>query len=239
MAILVDSRVGSRHYADLLGDKALLTTLEYGDMAFESGSVSVGVECKRVSDAVNCLFSGRLADHQIPGLRRSYDIAYLIVEGLWRPEPETGVLQQYRGELGRWGSWQDCSSGQKRLMYSAFESWLSSIAEIGGVRCRSTPDAATTAALALSLQQWWGRDAHASYNVMHQQQDAASLTRPGLLRRMAAELPGIAWVRSEAVAKRFRTVAAMTAATEAEWQEIDGIGKVTAKKVVEALHEEE
>jgi len=236
--LLVDSRVGSRHYAELLGSRAMLTRLESADVAFSgSGGLSVGVEVKKISDAVNCLYTGRLADGQIPLLRQSYDVSYLIVEGLYQPGPD-GLLQIYKGELGKWGRWYDAHSGAKRLMYSAFVKWLSTLCIGGGIFLQHTLTPECTAALLIALEDWWMDDSHRSFDVMHTFEDAAALTRPTVLRRVAAQLPLIGWQRSSQVAKRFRTVAAMVEASEAEWMQINGVGRGIAKKVWGALHEE-
>ena len=232
--ILIDSRVGSKHYAELLGDKAMLTTLEYGDAAFEGNGITVGIEIKKLLDAVNCMYSGRLADHQIPGLRENYDVSYLLLEGLWRESPESKLLQRYQGELGKWGKWTDVTSGQKRLMYSSFESWLSTLTIMGGMALRVTPAPQETAALLLSLYNWYQREDHGSFHVM-QTGDNAALTRPNLKRRLAAQLPGIGWQRSGAVAEYFSTARSMFLSSPEEWTQIDGVGKGIATKIAEAL----
>ena len=233
--ILLDDRVGSVHYAEYLGERCTIIRLESADAAFAGNGHTVGVEIKRVPDAVNCLYSGRLADAQIPLMRQQYDVCYLVIEGLYQPDT-AGVLQQYKGGLGKWGHWHDARSGSKRLMYSQFEQWLSTLEVEGGVRVRHTLTPWSTANLLLALENWWSRGGHKSFHVMHNGSDTASLTRPNMLRRIAAELPLIGWERSAAVAQHFKSVEAMVEATEAEWREIDGIGKGIAKAVVEALH---
>src|SRR5207249_2326281 len=149
--LLVDDRTGSKHYAALIGDQAMITRLESGDIAFEGNGITVGVEVKKILDAVNCMYSGRLADYQIPLMKQQYDVCYLIVEGIWRPDPESGVLQYYKGELGKWGKWIDVASGRKRLMASSFELWLSTMENLGGLRVRSAISPETTASLLMSL----------------------------------------------------------------------------------------
>jgi ERCC4-type nuclease len=66
--------------------------------------------------------------------------------------------------------------------------------------------------------------------------DPAHLLRPTVCRMVAAQLPGIGYARSEQVAKRFPSVASLVAATERELCEIEGVGKLGAKKVWRALH---
>jgi ERCC4-type nuclease len=237
VTILVDDRVGSRHYADLIGNSiALLTRLEYGDAAWDGGGHSIGVEIKKLSDAVSCMYTGRLVDHQLPGMASAYDVRYLVVEGIWRPEPSTGILQYYKGELGKWGRWTDASTGKKRLMYSAFTSWLTTLEMQGGVRVHSTSSAEVTAAWLKASWRWWQSDDHASFHTFHTMTGTGmELVRPGFTRRVAAELPGIGWEKSKAVAEHFGSVERMVSATEKDWQEIDGIGAKLAKDAVSAL----
>lgn len=245
--ILLDNRGGSTasssasHYPTLLSSLipgSVLTRLDSADVAFTgTRGVTVGVELKKVTDAVSCMFSGRLADLQLPAMAESYDIRYLIIEGLYRAEPKTGVLQRYQGELARWGSWRDTIAGRNRIMYSAFEMWLHTLSEQGGARLERTADVAATASLLQALHVWWQREDHSSMNVMHlNQEDSAALSRPTVMRRIAAQLPHIGWKRSAVVAQKFRSVAEMAAATEEDWLSIDGIGKGIAKSVVESIN---
>jgi ERCC4-type nuclease len=244
--VLIDDRGGATakqataHYPTLLASlipNSILTRLDAADVAFSgAGGISIGIELKKVSDALSCLYTGRLADDQLPAMAEAYNIRYLVIEELYRAEPETGVLQRYRGELGKWGSWYDAHAGRNRTMYATFEMWLHTLSEQGGARLERTADIYATASLIQALYRWWQRDDHQSMNVMHLMEgDAAALTRPTLLRRIAAQLPGIGWARSAAVAKAFGSVEQMVAASEAEWTKIDGIGRVIAKQAVEAL----
>lgn len=239
--LLVDSRLGdtqskNKSFFYYLPDgKAELTQLEYGDVAFEANGVTVGIECKRVLDAVNCMYSGRLADHQLPGLRGCYDICYLLVEGLWRAEPESGVLQIYRGELGKWGQWTDALSGWKRLLYSSFEHYLLSMSQLSGVTLLSTPSAQETASLLLSLETWWAKGSHGSFRVM-QEHMGPELTRPTMLRRMIALLPRVGWSRSAILAQRFSSVQQLTDASVEQFLIPNEIAMPTAMKIWEAIH---
>src|ERR1035437_4551441 len=90
--ILVDRRIGSN---DLLAPlkaadfEAQLVELEFGDIAFEGKgpngtTLNIGVELKVLGDLVNSLRTGRLAGHQLPGLLKTYDHAWLLMEGQWR-----------------------------------------------------------------------------------------------------------------------------------------------------------
>lgn len=236
--ILVDHRVGSAHYEPMLGKIARLERLESADIAFMGrDGITVGIEIKKILDAVNCMYSGRLADHQIPLMKESYDICYLIVEGLWRPEPGSGILQYYKGELGKWGRWQDVTNGRKRLMYSSFESWLTTMAMVGGMSVKTTSYAEVTAGTILALYNWWQRADHHSFSVLQELiGDSASLSRPSMMRRMIALLPRIGWERSGELVGRFASVREMCEAPAEKWLIPNGIGMETARRIVEALN---
>ena len=238
--ITLDDRVGSRHYSLYLPG-CTVARLDSGDAAWlaHDGKL-VGAEIKTIGDAVNCMYSGRLADAQIPLMRETYDFSYLIVEGIWRADPQSGILQRYKGELGKWGSWYDVVTGQKRLLYSAFANWLETLSQWGGVSLRSAPDPPATASLLRSLCNWWQRSHHQSFEVLHSNNgDSASLARPTVLRRIASQLPHIGWERSRAVVEKFRSVEAMVQASTEDWCEIKGIGKKIAHDVMGVLHEDE
>lgn len=228
--ILVDDRIGSVHYAKSL-TPSQVERLEYGDICFEAANgCLVGIEVKKIGDCVNSLLSGRFADGQLPGMLGLYDCSYFIVEGYYRCDPESGLVQGWRGN-----SWRDIQSGRQRLTWAALDGWLTSMEALGGLRVRRTVSEKETVATIQSLYHWWQREDHKSLKVFNTAADAAAIERPGLLRRMAAELPLIGWERSADVARHFGTVTAMVNAPTAEWLKIPGIGKGIAAKVTEAL----
>lgn len=228
--IIVDQRIGSKHLVDMLPN-AQLEFLEYGDVSFVGGGKLIGIEIKTISDALNSMQSGRLADHQIPGLLAMYDVVYLIVEGYYRSDPESGVVQWRRGR-----DWTDAYSGHSRVMWSALDGWLTSMEILGGIHLRRTTSAKETAATIQSLYNWWQKDEHKSLRVFNTAADAAAIDRPGFERRVAKELPLIGWERSKDVVKHFGTVYRMATAPLSEWLKVDGIGPGIAGKVVAAIN---
>lgn len=211
MTVLIDDRVGSRHLQPLVPGSELVR-LDAGDAAFAAHDGKlIGIEVKRVHDAVQCLYTGRLADYQIPRMAELYDVRYLVIEGVYRPDPESGVLQLWRefdsSKDVKCGQWYDVTTGRKRLMYSAFMAWLSSMAVLGGVSVWSSADANTTAAMLLAWYSWWQRDDHRSFDTMHMAEGTgATLSRPTMLRRMLALLPHVAWERSAKLAQKVGAV---------------------------------
>lgn len=231
--ILIDQRIGSNHLVKLIPGSQL-ELLEYGDCAFTAANGSlVGIEIKTISDAISSMLSGRLADHQVPGMCQLYDIRYLIVEGYYRSDPESGVVQWRRGK-----DWTDIYSGQSRVLWKSLDGWLTSIEVLGGFHVRRTTSAKETAATIISLRDWWQKDEHKSFHAFNTAADAAAVDRPGFARRVAKEFPLIGWERSAAVAKHFVSVHEMVTAPVEEWLKIDGIGPGIAVKVQKAIHGE-
>jgi ERCC4-type nuclease len=229
--ILVDDRIGSKHLAAKLSPSQI-ERLDYGDCCFEAANGQlIGVELKRIGDCVSSLLSGRFADAQLPGMIGMYDVNYLIVEGYYRCDPESGLVQGLRGR-----DWHDMQSGRQRLTWAALDGWLTSMETLGGLRVRRTVTEAETVRTIQSLYSWWQHDDHKSLKVFNTSADAAAIERPGLLRRMAAQLPLIGWQRSTEVARHFATVRNMADADVADWKMIEGIGDGIAKKVVEAIN---
>ncbi len=89
--ILVDSRIGSKDLIKPLGSISKLAVLEFADAMFVGGGegnkpVFVGIEIKKIKDALSCIMSGRFAGHQLVGLVKEYDVRYLIIEGWYRAD---------------------------------------------------------------------------------------------------------------------------------------------------------
>ena len=236
--VICDDRIGSKHYAAILGPaRSTIARLEYGDACFTTANgVSVGVEVKTIGDAISCMFTGRLADHQIPGLRNSYDYVYLVVEGMWRPGRE-GLLETFRwfdtDKNVKCGRWNEAVAGSQRLLYSAFESWLTTLEMEGGLRIRTTSSPNATAELLWQLYGWWQKSHHTSFRQMH---EPSRLSRPTMIRRILALLPGVGWDRSAIYAQKFKSVRQMVDASLDDWYIEGQIAEHSALKIVKALN---
>lgn len=262
--IYVDSRAGSKELAPLLharGMPVTLTRMEYGDVSWlgqgmDGEPVSVGVEYKTIHDVIRCMCDGRFAGHQLPGLVQAYDLAYLLVEGLWRPNSKTGILE-YRKSRGEWA---EVHSGSRRFMYRDLVTWLSTAEIKGGIRSWRVSDLSEASIWISTQYRWWsengGWESHKSHLAFHDGtrfgynyrreraaqmvnglSDRALLQRPSLCRMVAAQLPGIGWEKSAPIAKRYRTVEALTDATVEELQELKGIGPKLAQGIYNSLRD--
>ena len=232
--IYVDDRIGSVHYAKALFPSQI-ERLEYGDICFEGANGKlIGIECKKIGDLISSILSGRLADHQLPGMRGIYDYSYLIVEGYYRPDPESGLLQQWRGG----NTWKALWTGRQGFTWSALEGWITSMEMLVGLHVRRTTDQRETVATVMALYHWWQKAEHKSLHVFNTAQDAAALERPGTLRRMAAQLPLVGWERSLEVGKKLAKVFERANTTESDWIIPGEIGPGIAKKIVKAIRGE-
>lgn len=239
--ILIDDRVGS---ADLIGHlrhwqvPCAMDRLEFGDACFVGngprGSVSVGVEVKKVHDALQCMTDGRFAGHQLPGLVKTYDRIWLILEGKFTVDFGSGLL------LAEGRRRREYAHGSRRFMYRDLDSWLTTMEICAGVRSRRTTDRVETARVLADLHGWFGKDyadhkAHLALHVQGSTPDVALFARPSLARMVAAQLPGVGFKKSQAVVRRFVNVREMAEATVEEWASIDGIGDVLAERIYQAI----
>jgi len=238
--ILVDSRIGSKELVPLFPPGlAELTTLEFGDAMMvgngADGPVAVGFERKTVPDLLTSMESGRLAGHQVPGLVRTYDVAWLLVEGMFRPDVQGG-LSRLAVREGGWSQWVAASPSGKGWMYGDFVQRLATLEIKGGVRVHCTTDIWDTVAWLVALHKWWGRQwvEHRSHECIYQPR-AVSYAPVTTLRRVANALPGVGLDKSAAVERHFKSIRALANADEKEWQKVPGIGKKLSSNLVKEI----
>lgn len=237
--LLVDERNGSKELLKPLlmrGVPAEITHLEFGDFAFngrgEGGAdITIGVELKTTQDLLSSLLKGRFSGHQLRGLVQTYDRVWLLTEGDWKATEE-GLLT-YR-TFGR-----TYQAARPPTMVRDLYSRLINISVRGGAHYWHTQDREDTVLFLATLYHYWtdvSLDEHKSHlGIYNRDLDRSLLAPITLVRSIAAQLPGIGYGRSGAVAKMFKSVEAMVNASEKEWRAIEGIGPKTAKNVVEAL----
>jgi len=237
MTIFIDSRTGSKEFVDLLND-GVLTQLDYGDFTFEgngpNGKVQIGVERKVINDLISSISSGRLSGHQLPGLLEEYYKVYLIVEGVWKANRKDG-----RVEVFRHGKFKPL--GESRFTSKRIWGYLTALNASTGVTIFITTDILETVLVIEELYSWWNGDwaRHKSHVMMNKITPPTAYLKPGhpsQLRRVLSALDGIGWEKVPKVEARFKSLRGVFEATEEEWMTVPGIGKLTAKKLWEALH---
>jgi len=242
--ILLDPREGSVDlfaHLEALGLSVKLQTLESADVAFTGngpqgeGCAWIGVEHKRVRDMLGSIRSGRFSGHQLPNLVHQYDFPYLLMEGVYRPsEDEEGLLEEGRPT-------RPVVIGKSRFLYRELSRFLFTIATVARVPVIRSSSRHETAHLIRDLYVWWNEKSwqdHRGHVAFNLTTDQGFITRPGLVRRVAKELPGIGWERSGAVEMEFGSVEEMILAEEARWRKVPGIGKVIAKRATAAIRGE-
>ena len=215
--ITVDDREGSGKLAPLLAGRGLpvsLGRIPFGDISFVGSGmggepVTVGVEVKTVRDVLQCITNGRFAGYQLPGLVQSYQQVYLLIVGEVKACIGNGLLQ-VRGH----GGWQDATVGSRRFMYKDLHTWLLTIQIKGGIGIVTCSNYNEAILWLSGLWGWWTvkgweeHKAHLALNTTMESQlrDRALLIQPSLVRRVAAQLPGVGFDKSGKIAERYGTV---------------------------------
>jgi ERCC4-type nuclease len=252
--ILIDGRAGSSALAHYFPPGMVeMCHLEFGDVCVpgngpDGTQYAIGVEHKTLEDALACMDNGRLAGHQLPGMRELYDVCWLVLEGNYKAG-EDGLIH-----VPRKGGWVPLRLGPRGgVAYAAFEHWLLTLQLQGGLLVQKTANKKDSAAWIMSLRSWWAKnwDEHKSLKTFDRSKRPGMVSRDGAIllsnvaetargqkdvfRRVAAELPGIGWDRSKAVVQHFRSIRAMVEADEKEWKKVPGIGKKIAAAVVDVI----
>lgn len=239
--IFVDRRVGSKDLLaplQRLGLDAELVELEYADIAFsglgaKGTTLDIGVELKTLGDLVGSLRSGRLAGHQLPGLRAQYEHAWLVVEGQWRAD-EQGQVITYQGQARGWRP----LPGKMRA--SEFEKQVLTLELCGGLHVRYTNSRIDTVRFVSNLYRWWtdqAFDHHTSHLAVH---EPPTLVPISAHRAAFTRLPGIGIRSSRAVADHFHNSLRLAArAPISEWADIAVVdeSKGTSRRIGTATAE--
>jgi ERCC4-type nuclease len=234
--ILVDSRTGSVEIAPLL-QKSIICCLEYADFAFSgngpSGPVNIGVERKTLYDFLQSMTTGRLSGHQIIGLTQQYDWTYILLEGIWRPDRETGLLQH----INRQGKWAAVSQGSRRFMARDIYNFINTLQVMCNIITITTSNRWETAMWLTACHGWWNKEwgRHRSHLQFQKPIVHAQLRKPSLVTKIASQLTGIGWDKARKIGEWFGTPAELVEATEEELAEIEGIGPKLAERIVEEI----
>mgnify|MGYP001564620098 CR=1 FL=1 len=206
-----------------------VTRLEFGDICWSgkgsTGPELIGVERKTIHDLVSSIRSKRLSGHQLPGLVRTYDWVYLLVEGGWRCGE--------KGEVQVWvrGGWVVLAVGSRPILYREVDHYLSTLQCVCGVQVERTFDERQTVAWLVSRYKWWTDkewaqhrshvQVYAPYEVNDGRHRGSFVRRtPSLAEKVAAQIPGLDRGALQ-VAKKFKTVERMVEAGVGEWAAVE------------------
>ena len=249
--LLVDRRAGSKELVKPLRKKGLdvvETELEFGDVAFNGKGdagrdVQIGIEYKRLSDAVSSMRSGRLEGHQLLGMRGAepgteplYDFAYLLLEGEVLYDGR-GVLLERKVRRGR----HELQPLHGTMNVAEFKKRLHVLHLRGGLNtiyARTFEQSVDE--LEILYRVWTDKalDEHSSHLAIY---NAPPLIPVSNCRRTLATLPGLSYVRSAAAQRKFGSIRRAVCASVADWAnlDVDGrkLGESTAAKIVAAINE--
>ncbi len=258
MIVSIDPRVGS---GDLVGPLKQLgipaehKQLPYGDAQVVGRGpgdrpVLIGVEIKAIGDLLSCIVDKRFVGGQLGGLLQSYEIVFLLIEGVITASPtrELLVLRHERGPHGDALRWRKAMFGTRPWTYESVMSWVHSVRR-AGVHDVYTADRRGTAAWIASLAtNWWKPwDEHKTL-VGRMQKPMESDGEENALAEFDATPPmriagslarGIGWKKAAAAAKHFKSPKKIVNATEEAWLAVPGIGKKLAAEAVATANREE
>lgn len=242
--MLVDDQAGSKdlfpYLKAIMPGTVLSTRIDppFGDMVWEGNGpdekpVKVAVEYKKFDELMQSMIDGRVVK-QIRGMLLHYDRRYLLIEGRIRCDRNTGIMQKQSGDR-----WRDIDRNGRGITYNELEHWYTTIEEQTQTRVKQTFDEYESARWLKMKHSWWtnkGWDDHDAMKQFHvAPPPSAVFENPSLIRRVAKELPHIGWDKSIAVEAKFGSVREMANANEQTWQEIDGIGKAIAARIMRQI----
>lgn len=248
--MLVDPRVGSGDLLkplQLFGVPAELapTNMEAGDCAFIGRGVNdeqvfVGVELKRTSDVVSCLYSGRYTAEQVPKLQRLYGHqVWLITEGLWRAG-KGGVLEEFHWSTSEW---RPVMIGMRGIIYRDLETWLLSQTLKGGFHYKHCNTKHDTIRFLSVLYHWWtdkSLEEHRSHQAIYiAPPHRVPMIEASPFAKMASCLPKIGWEKAHRLEDLGFTFQLLTPtgsiATAKDLSIVPGIGPLMAGQILDTL----
>jgi ERCC4-type nuclease len=250
-AIRVDDRAGSHDLVEplrILGCTVREERLPAGDIEIIGidGTV-VGVEYKQWPDVLACVRSGRFAE-QLRGMRREFHVSWLLIEGRIRigASGKIEVASAYNSEhdIAKW------READGEYTYQEVVAWLMTMAQCGGALLWHTSCPLESALWLRSLYYWWTFQAWEEHRAHKAWFVPPPLwenpyAEPPLSLKVAALLPGVGSVRAAAIVESLGTVDEypsvedLIATGTVRLAEVPGIGKVTARKVWDAVRARE
>lgn len=223
-------------------------TLEFGDFAFTGsgpmGRVLIGIERKKTDEIIGCVHDSRFRRRQVGGLLRTYERhAWLLVEGAYEPDKE-GILVRGSAFTSKKGNrlimFREAGFTRERHLHESVAKFLTTMQVKARLNFMRTVSETETVGWLAAVYRWYQKPwaSHKSaYVVDETKPEIAILEADSLKRRLAAQLPGVGWVRSKTVDHYFGSIAEMMNGSERDWRRALGMkeGRKTAASVVAAI----
>ena len=235
--ILVDNRIGSKEIAPYINNPTNICRMDYADFAFVGngphGLVKIGVERKTIPDLLQSMTSGRLTGHQLIGMRENFDYIYLLLDGKFRASKD-GMVQICTNRY-----WRDIDYGRRKFMIRELYAFIQSLQILCNMNVAQVSNEKDSGKWLDSAYGWWAKPwkKHKSHLQFQKIINAVCLYKPSLVTRMVYQLDGVGYEKAQALGYRFRTPESLLGANLKDLQEVDGIGKILAAKILRQLRE--
>lgn len=215
--------------------------LTAGDLAFAGKGIgghplNIGIEFKRLdsssTDLAQSLRTGRLSGEQLPkllGLKGAYDQAWLLIEGVWRHDPATGLVTVFKGHRRGW------QAIPGKMPVSEMRKRLLTLDILGGLRVQFTNTRADTISFIAALYRWWtdrDMDKHVSHLAVH---DAPTFRPVSSIAAALMRWPGVGYKAAAVAERTFGSIKASATASEMAWAAMDIGGKKFGRARAEKL----
>ena len=255
MSILVANAPNDPFNQDLLpwiGDLAIPTSLSFGDLNFWGvwtswATTRVCIERKKLLDIVDCVLnSGRHMQQVQDAHTAGFEFIYIIIEGIYRPSPVTGLIEVRQGK-----HWVPMSQIRTKrgsipdLEYSRLDNYLNQLDLYLNVRHKHSASPVETARMVIDLYTLFQKppEDHTSLRQFYTPPDvyASFLSRPSLIRKVISQWEGIGWVKALGFEAQFPTpvhlLQAIVNGDTKSLMTVEGIGKVLADSIIEEAHQ--
>jgi len=198
----------------------------------------IGIERKKIKDFLSNMRTNHFVGKQLPRMLNHYDIRYLLIEGITRANPETGILEEPGKRDTKTGRrlWNEVLLGHSRFMWEDFEKHITSL-EQAPVRILRSPDPETTARIVVAKYRWYQKkwdDHHSLKGLFYTPYAIIPLSlgdKEDLNRLMMSCLPGIGPEKSLMMAIRFKCIMDLCRATVGDLQDLPGIGPTISNNI--------
>ncbi len=225
---------------------ALPKHLSAGDFCFAGegpkGECLIGVERKRIKDMLGSLRSGRLVGEQIPKLLSRYEYVFLILEGTFRTNKFSGLLEDLYGN-----HYSPITIGKSSFLGLEVESAITSILAATPIRYIRTRNEHETVEWVVSLNHTfskpWDKQI-AKITAIHQPEQYATIGKASTVRRFANAMNGLGWERSGTLDHNYQSVWDVVSTDpncecirpSSDYEKLPGFGKVLSKRIWDQIH---
>lgn len=220
-----------------MGNLAVVADIAYGDfnwagLWYNNEVLAVSGDRKKLMDLISCMSTGRYLKQLRDARAAGFDKLFLMLE--WENKygvNQDGLICKRRGK-----EWVPVDPP---TMFSRVEAYLNELHWYMGIQVKKSHTPMETVRQVLSLY-WMFQQSPEEHKSLCQFYEPPMpsvdlFKKPSILRRMSKELEGIGWERSKDIEAHFGSVMAMVTAGEKEWERIPGIGKKTARSVVNEM----